>query len=196
METKRKVDFFHSIRNRQRHVSTGVDKCVTSIDAGAAGKICGPLRFSLVECDRFAGVIQRCADDRGFGKSIKELSHSSEVVGVDRIGIVVETANEFVVRSSDELVSSATWTNAFLTYDDLYLWKGSANGLFTFDPVSVDVNEDLIRFWIARFEDAEGVQCLIDSFVRGNDCRNVCHPWGHKRDRSISASTCAPARFG
>ena len=165
-----------SIRDRERHVTAGVDKSVTSIDAGPAGKICRPLCFSFIETYCFACVIQRCADDRSFGKSIEELDHPSEVVGVDGIGIVVETGNEFVVRSSNELVSPAAWTNAFHAYDDLYLWKRSSNGPFTFDPVSVDVNEDLIRLWIAGFEDAQGVQCLIDSFVSGNDCRNVCHP--------------------
>src|SRR5688572_30831225 len=128
METKREINLFHSICDRQRHVPAGVDKSVTSIDAGAAGKICSPLRFLLVECDRFACVIQRCTNDRRFGKPIEKLDHSREVVGVDGIGIVVETGNELVFRGSDELVSSATWTDTFLTYDDLHLWKRSANG--------------------------------------------------------------------
>ena len=91
MQAQGEIHFFHSIRHRQRHVPARVEKNTAPVNAGAAGKIRGPLRVSCIERDRFAAVIERGADDLGVRVFVEESHRASEVIGIDRVGVVVKT---------------------------------------------------------------------------------------------------------
>src|SRR5437879_866375 len=62
MEPQREIDFFHSVRHRQRDVALCGEECCSSIDAGPTGKIRNPFGSLGIQRQILPTVINRSAE--------------------------------------------------------------------------------------------------------------------------------------
>ena len=85
---------------------------------------------------------------------------------------VLDSLLNHVTLTPEDLANQeqvTTWTNTLATQDDAHVGKRLANGRFAIGTVGVDVYEDLVGTRIARFDNAQSVQRLIDALVGGDD---------------------------
>src|SRR2546423_14934815 len=101
METDGEINFFHSIRDGQRHVTSGLEKSLPLKDACTATEVRCPLRTPIVEADRFTGVIECGTDHRRVRKSFEEFRNTREVVRVERVRVIVEARDKLKLRRLD-----------------------------------------------------------------------------------------------
>src|SRR5688500_13282407 len=199
MKPDREVDLLHSVRYRQRHVSTCLQESRSTIDARSTGKISGPFRVPYIEANRCADVTPSRANNRRFRKSVEQFQRTFKIMGIDWVRVVIEARHKLKPRCIHELVSSAAGSDSILAAQNANSGKSISNRLFAFGLVGINMDQHFVRLRLTVVNHSKRGKRLLNPFVgcdNGGDAgfHNECSL--QRYSRRICASATAPAAFG